>query len=56
MKNFNHIPNNLTAEQYAELDRIADRIIGEGEDTGASESRIRAAIAEAQKRYIKRIS
>lgn len=56
MKNFNHIPNNLTAEQYAELGRIADRIIGEGEDAGASESRIRAAVAEAQKRYIKRIS
>lgn len=32
MKRYNHIPDNLTPEQYAKLDEIADRIMGQGED------------------------
>lgn len=56
MKNYNHIPDNLTPEQYAKLDEIADNILGQGEEAGASESRIKAAIVKAQKYYIKRIS
>ena len=56
MKRYNHIPDNLTPEQYAKLYEIADHVGGQGEDAGASESRIRAAIVEAQKQYIKRIS
>lgn len=56
MKRYNHIPDNLTPEQYVKLEEIADRIIGQGEEAGASESKIRSAVAEAQKRYIKRIS
>lgn len=56
MKRYNHIPDNLTPEQYAKLDEIADRIIGQGEEAGASENKINSAIVEAQKSYIKRIS
>lgn len=56
MSSYNHIPDNLTPEQYAKLDEIADRIMGQGEEAGASESKIKSAIVEAQKQYIKRIS
>lgn len=49
--NFN-IPENLTEEQIECLEAMADYIIGEGEEAGASQRKISVVIAKEQKKYL----
>ena len=49
-----NLPEWLTEAQIEDLENIADRLIGQGEEAGASENAINKAIRDAQLSYINR--